>query len=422
MSIEKSASTGLHKTAANGSVHPSKNRAGGAGAAGEAPGGFASMLFALDTTLAEAPSGELATGADTASSALPGQLADATATGVAGAASAVAGAGAMALLMPAMPLSAQPAVEAAPASTVSLGTAPASRHGASALAGLSGLTAGQGAQAQPGALEASALSLQNLKPGKDGPSGEETIATEPARQTPAQHKTTDVGHASKALADGAHVGKNELPDTSTLAALEAMIKKMASSATATEGGLREGHAGSGESAGGIASQAGQGGWAMHSPSAEASPTYSPSAVADTGLLTPEAPVAEQMNYWVSRDVQNAQLRLEGFGADGVEVNITLQGKEAQVDFRTDMPEAREALEGASAQLKDMLSREGLVLAGVSVGTSAQGQGQTHAQQRRDQALARQARVTAAATANESNALQPLAVPQRASGRALDLFV
>jgi flagellar hook-length control protein FliK len=145
-------------------------------------------------------------------------------------------------------------------------------------------------------------------------------------------------------------------------------------------------------------------------------------VADTGLLTPEAPVAEQMNYWVSRDVQNAQLRLDGFGADGVEVNITLQGKEAQVDFRTDMPEAREALEGASAQLKDMLSREGLVLAGVSVGTSAQGQGQTHAQQRRDQALARQARVTAAVAANDSSALQPLAVPQRASGRALDLFV
>jgi flagellar hook-length control protein FliK len=127
-----------------------------------------------------------------------------------------------------------------------------------------------------------------------------------------------------------------------------------------------------------------------------------------------------MSYWVSREVQNAQLRLDGFGADGVEINITLQGKEAQVDFRTDLPEAREALEGASAQLKDMLSREGLVLSGLSVGTSAQGQ--TSAQQRRDQTPVRQTRVSAVAAANEPNGLQPLLVPRRTDGRALDLFV
>jgi flagellar hook-length control protein FliK len=45
---------------------------------------------------------------------------------------------------------------------------------------------------------------------------------------------------------------------------------------------------------------------------------------------------------------------------------------AQVDFRTNQPEVRQAIEGAASQLKDMLSSQGMQLAGLSIGTSGRG--------------------------------------------------
>jgi flagellar hook-length control protein FliK len=304
-------------------------------------------------------------------------------------------------------------------STLSLGGA-ASRHGGA----VTGALANPAVDAETAAR---ALLSKDLKPGKDGMASGPQATGDRALQAPvAQHKPVDAGHGAKALADAAQSGRREATDTASLAAVEAMIKKMASAAEAAECGARDVRSGQAELAASASSQAGQGALGLHSPVSEAGPgsssTYSASPAYEAGLLTPEAPVTEQMSYWVSRDVQNAQLRLDGFGTDGVEVNITMQGKEAQVDFRTDMPEAREALEGASAQLKDMLSREGLVLSGVSVGTSAQGQAQTTAQQRKDQQAARQARVSAATSASERSALQPLAAPVRSGPGALDLFV
>lgn len=83
-------------------------------------------------------------------------------------------------------------------------------------------------------------------------------------------------------------------------------------------------------------------------------------------------VAEKVAYWISNDVQNAELKLDGIGKDPVEVSIRMQGNEAHVAFRTDELQARAALENASVHLKDLLQREGLVLSGVSVGTANTG--------------------------------------------------
>ncbi|TAH09841.1 MAG: flagellar hook-length control protein FliK [Curvibacter sp.] len=127
-------------------------------------------------------------------------------------------------------------------------------------------------------------------------------------------------------------------------------------------------------------------------------------------------VAEQVKYWISQDVKSAELTLDGMGFSPVEVSISMQGNEAQVEFRTDESNAREAIEQASEHLKESLLRQGVVLAGMSVGTSHGGG--ASGQERRQRDEGRQAKMTV---------LEPLQVPgagrqPTSMGRAVDLFV
>jgi flagellar hook-length control protein FliK len=89
------------------------------------------------------------------------------------------------------------------------------------------------------------------------------------------------------------------------------------------------------------------------------------AIASTAL-------ADTVSHWASQGVQNASLQLDGFGDEPVDVRISVNGDMAQVDFRTNQPEVRQAIEGAASQLKELLSNQGLQLAGLSIGTSARG--------------------------------------------------
>ena len=130
----------------------------------------------------------------------------------------------------------------------------------------------------------------------------------------------------------------------------------------------------------------------------------------------ETYIAEQVKYWISNDVQSAELKLDGVGSNPVEVSISMQGNEAHVAFRTDELQAREVIESATSQLKDMLLREGLVLSGVSVGTS--GAGESGSQERNPRQGARAATVVAAVDPTVNNVTQAM----RETGRSLDLFV
>lgn len=165
---------------------------------------------------------------------------------------------------------------------------------------------------------------------------------------------------------------------------------------------------------GVATTGLEGSFAQHALT-PGSASDAASAVAGAAL-TPESAVAEQVTYWVSQGIQNAQLKLEGFGSEPVEVSISLKGQEAQIDFRTDQPEIRQMLEGALVQLKETLLREGLVLSGVSVGASGQQGG--GAQDRRQQTNARQAAV---ATSDAGSTVGQQR-PSLGAGRALDVFV
>lgn len=147
---------------------------------------------------------------------------------------------------------------------------------------------------------------------------------------------------------------------------------------------------------------------------------SASATTGTAMPSPETMVAEQVKYWISSNVQNAELTLDGFGKSPVEVSISLNGTDARVEFRTDQPEVRQILEGSATHLKDLLQSEGMVLSGVSVGSSGQdGQAGSQDQERRSRPHnIKQATVLAP---------EPLAATRAAgatqlSGRAVDLFV
>jgi flagellar hook-length control protein FliK len=134
------------------------------------------------------------------------------------------------------------------------------------------------------------------------------------------------------------------------------------------------------------------------------------------VMTPEVAVAEQVSYWIARDVQNAELKVDGLGASPVEVSISLQGNEAQVAFRTDQVEARQVLEGSVSHLRELLGNEGLVLSGVSVGSS--GADGSASQERQ----ARQGGRAAAVAVPQTQATEANVRAGRASGRAVDLFV
>lgn len=142
----------------------------------------------------------------------------------------------------------------------------------------------------------------------------------------------------------------------------------------------------------------------------------PPVMSDPSMLSLDSMVADTVSYWVTQGVQNAELKLDGFGGEPVEVTISLKGGEAHIDFRTDQPEVRQVLEGAVAHLKELLASEGLVLSGVSVGTS--GQDGTGAQERRHGPDVRRATI---ATADAEATVSPKRVNQSA-GRVVDLFV
>jgi len=147
-----------------------------------------------------------------------------------------------------------------------------------------------------------------------------------------------------------------------------------------------------------------------------SPDFSASA-APTAAMAPDMQVAEQVSYWVSHNVHNAEMKLDGLGASPVEVSIQLQGKEAQISFRSDEAATRAVLESAGTHLKDMLQRDGLVLTGVSVGSSGSGDAGNSSEGRARQGARQTAIAPLQVAAVETG--RRLAVP---AGRSVDLFV
>jgi flagellar hook-length control protein FliK len=144
-------------------------------------------------------------------------------------------------------------------------------------------------------------------------------------------------------------------------------------------------------------------------------SYASSSVQEAGAASPEMYVAQQVSYWISQDVQNAELTLDGLGKSPVEVSISMSGNEAHITFRSDEAQTLSLLDGATAHLKDMLQGQGVVLSGVSVGTS--GSGEAGDGERRQRQGARQQSATVPVAVAEARRM-----PAGSAGRTLDLFV
>ena len=142
------------------------------------------------------------------------------------------------------------------------------------------------------------------------------------------------------------------------------------------------------------------------------------AAPDAAMVT-QTYVAEKIAYWISNDVQKAEMKLDGLGDQPVEVSISMNGNQAHVAFRTDEVQARDALENAGLQLKEMLQKDGVVLSGMSVGTSASGNSGAGGQQDRN---ARQGSKSVLAMVDQPARGDRAVNGQNTVGRALDLFV
>jgi flagellar hook-length control protein FliK len=205
-----------------------------------------------------------------------------------------------------------------------------------------------------------------------------------------------------------------------LASVDAADREAAMMGALVSGGFSEGLARPGDRSSGkpsfvLAGSGAEGLWGQ--TAFQAAPGFEASSVAaESAASAMESVVADTVNYWVSQGVKNAALKLDGFGEHPLEVNISMEGGEARIDFRTDQPEIRQILEGAMTHLKDLLKSEGVVLSGVSVGSS--GQNGAGRQDGRDRPGARQGTV---ATIKNSSADSPRLVSLPA-GRVLDLFV
>jgi len=142
-----------------------------------------------------------------------------------------------------------------------------------------------------------------------------------------------------------------------------------------------------------------------------------STVFDSAAAGAEEAAAEQAAYWVSENLQNAELTVTHDGMP-VEVRVSLSGNEAHVDFGSDESQTRELLDAGQQQLRDLLGQEGLVLSGVSVSgagaRSASGDGSAAPRGRPSGRVAVQA-------AGEG-APAPASRPAVLTDRAVDVFV
>lgn len=481
MSIEKSpASTANPKAAARSdSSHGVKSKAGGSDAAAEGAGtGFMAILGALGDAPADAPlsaSGSAGTG--DALLADPGNAAPAFDASLLlqqnpqiAAAQALQAAAAAALAAGQAGQTSQTGTATASNALTGIGMAGAATALAGSAAGASFATASknqasllQGGTASllPAGAQAAQAAADPAKPGQEltgqdlpgqaarraapaaaGAAGKDagtSLSAASGTAAPAESLTQGLQHASahaRAAREALQAGADNSNGAATGSASTAATGNERSAADKFMAALEQGRAPQGER--GLEpllaplqpkqekAQGERAGFSFKS----AEPTYAGSTLgvsapdfsqsgAPAPVMAPEMQVAEQVSYWVSHNVQNAELKLDGLGDSPVQVNISVQGNEAQIVFRTDEAATRSMLEGAGSHLKDMLQREGVLLTGVSVGSSGgSGHGEAGGGERRARQNARQGVIAPLQVASADGGPRL----RTDAGRAVDLFV
>lgn len=100
-------------------------------------------------------------------------------------------------------------------------------------------------------------------------------------------------------------------------------------------------------------------------------------------------LGDQVSLWAAGQTRKASLRLEAGLRETLEVDVSLNGDKAQLVFRTDDAQARDAIKAHAYQiLNEMLSQAGLGLDSLSVGGRNAGQSGEPGQEGRHQADSR----------------------------------
>ncbi len=178
--------------------------------------------------------------------------------------------------------------------------------------------------------------------------------------------STAVAAAVRELGPGLHRASGESGATGVDAALLANLDPSAGVAAP---GARNADAGSGSESSrhGGSGGLGEGGADTTFSVDAASGTSGFEELAQTGA---EELLAEQVTYWANQKTQSAELTLNRDGQP-LAVTVALSGNEAHVTFRSDQEHTREMLDQSMAQLSELLRGEGLVLSGMTVGTSGE---------------------------------------------------
>lgn len=272
----------------------------------------------------------------------------------------------------------------------------------------------QGAQAQRAGMGGA----QDVATGQvvAGESVQHRVGGHAAAATLAQSMTERVspGAQQAAAAGERAAGVQTVPMGAELTGAGALAAGVGSALASSQGTDAPGGGRAGEGQPGSNGGVGVASAAQEAGAVDGAPTFS-----DANPMAAEEQVADQVAYWVNQKTQNAEMTLQRDGQP-VEVSVSLSGNEAHVSFRSDQAETRALLDHSMAQLSEMLRAQGLVLSGMSVGTSAQGGSGANAEgeQPGGREGARQAQVVSKAPAGTSSLVRGAV----ASDRAVDIFV
>lgn len=130
-----------------------------------------------------------------------------------------------------------------------------------------------------------------------------------------------------------------------------------------------------------------------------------------GLDAVWEPLGQHISFWLAGQVKRANLVLHEGLRQSLEIELRLDGQQAQLEFFTNDEQLRESLRSqAQEALSELLGQNGLELAGLSIGSRASDQSDRSAAQRPQASNARPEITDTAAD-------PPTVVLQPASGRA-----
>ncbi|WOD12430.1 flagellar hook-length control protein FliK [Pseudomonas sp. NyZ704] len=133
-------------------------------------------------------------------------------------------------------------------------------------------------------------------------------------------------------------------------------------------------------------------------------------------------VVEKMQWMSSQNLRSVEIRLDPAELGPLEIHIQTRGQEHQVQFVSQNPSVREALEAQMFRLRESFSQQGLDLVDVSVGDSAVGQQAGQDSQGRSSGSSVAASARPAAPADDVGMLMAAdAVSQAMTNRLIDYY-